>query len=181
MPEALAEGVKINRSLLRIIRDDITELELDAFVFYAEPSLALGSGFGTAISARGGPAIQKELEQVGPVATGEVVVSGAGKLKAEFIIHAVGPRFQEEDTEGKLRTTVGNALRAAEEKGIQRIALPAMGTGFYGIPLDVCARVMIDSIREYLQGETEIQEVVICVIDQRELKPFEAVMAGLSH
>jgi O-acetyl-ADP-ribose deacetylase (regulator of RNase III) len=181
MPEAVAEGVKINDSLLRLIQGDITELELDAFVFYAEPSLTLGSGFGTAISARGGPTIQKELEGQGPVETGGVVVSGAGKLNAEYIVHAVGPRFQEEDTEGKLRTTVRNSLQAADEKGIKRIALPAMGTGFYGIPLDVCARVMIDSIKGYLEGETEIQEVVICVIDQRELKPFEAVMASLSH
>lgn len=181
MPEAVAEGVKINRSVLRLIRGDITELELDAFVFYADPNLAIGSGFGTAISARGGPSIQKELADLGPVETGGVVVSGAGKLKAEYIIHAVGPRFQEEDIEGKLRTTVRNSLQAAEERGVKRIALPAMGAGFYGIPLDVCARVMIDAIKGYLEGETEIQEVVICVIDQREYKPFEPVMAALSH
>ena len=115
---------------VRLIRGDITELDVDAFVFYAQPDLALGSGFGTAISVRGGPSIQKELDELGPVETGQAVVTGAGKLKADFIVHAVGPRFQEEDTEGKLRTTVLNSLKAAEEKGVKRIALPAMGAGF---------------------------------------------------
>jgi O-acetyl-ADP-ribose deacetylase (regulator of RNase III) len=179
MPEAVDQGVKIGRGSLRLIRDDITELEVDAFVFYAEPNLTLGSGFGTAISVRGGASIQKELNELGPLETTQVVVSGAGKLKAEFIVHSVGPRFQEEDTEGKLRTTVLNSLKAAEEKGVKRIAFPAMGAGFYGVPLDVCARVMIDAIKSYLEGETEIQEVAICVSDTREVPPFESQMASL--
>ncbi len=179
MPEAAAQEVKIGRSALRLIRDDITELEVDAFVFYAEPNLALGSGFGTAISVRGGASIQKELNELGPLETTQVVVSGAGKLKAEFIVHSVGPRFQEEDTEGKLRATVLNSLQAAEEKDVKRIAFPAMGAGFYGVPLDVCARVMVNAIKSYLEGETGIQEVAICVSDTREVPPFESQMAPL--
>lgn len=179
MPEAVAEGVNINRSQLRLNQGDITELEVDAFVFYAEHNLALGSGYGTAISVRGGASIQKELNELGPVETTQAVVSGAGNLKAEFIVHAVGPRFQEEDMEGKLQTTILNSLKAAEEKGVKRIAFPAMGAGFYGVPLDMCARVMIETIKGYLEGETEIQEVVICVPDKREFLPFDSQMATL--
>jgi len=181
MPEAVADSVEIHRSTMRLIRSDITELDVDAFVFYAQLDMTLGSGFGTAISVRGGPSIQKELDEIGPVETGQAVVTGAGKLPADFIVHAVGPRFQEEDTEGKLRTTVLNSLKAAEEKGVQRIALPAMGAGFYGVPLDVCARVMIEAIKSYLAGDTEIQEVVLCVGDRREFAPFEAQLASLSR
>jgi O-acetyl-ADP-ribose deacetylase (regulator of RNase III) len=121
------------------------------------------------------------LDEIGPIETGQAVVTGAGKLPAGHIVHAVGPRFQEEDTEGKLRTTVLSSLKAAEEKGIQRIALPAMGTGFYGVPLDVCARVMTEAIKSYLAGDTGIQEVVICVVDRRELVPFESQFASLSR
>lgn len=65
------------------------------------------------------------------MATTEAVVSGAGNLKAQYIIHAVGPRFQEEDTEAKLRATVHNSLKRAEEKGIQQIAFPAMGESWF--------------------------------------------------
>ncbi len=179
MPEAVSEALRINNSSLRLIRGDITELEVDAFVYYAQHDLLLGSGFGGAITVRGGPGIQKELDELGPLRTTEAIVGDAGKLNATYIVHAVGPRFNEEDTESKLRTTVLNSLRAAEEKGAKRIALPAMGAGFYGIPLDLCSRVMLEAIKSYLAGQTAIEEVIICVGDKRELKPFESQLASL--
>jgi O-acetyl-ADP-ribose deacetylase (regulator of RNase III) len=169
----VAEGIKINQSVLRLIKDDITDLDVDAFVFYAQPDLVLGSGFGGAISVRGGPTIQKELEELGPVAAGEAVVSAAGNLKAKHIIHAVGPTFQEEDTEGKLRTTVLNALKGAEEKQVERIAFPAMGAGYYGLAPNLCARVMLEVIGGHLEGATGIKEVVICVLDTRQYDAFK--------
>jgi len=181
MPEVVSDQVSIRRSRVRLVRGDITELDVDAFVFYAQPDLALGSGFGTAISVRGGPSIQKELADLGPIETGQAVVTGAGNLKAEYIVHAVGPRFNEEETESKLRTTVLNSLEAAEAKGVKRIALPPMGAGFYMVPLDLCARVMIEAIKSYLQGDTGIEEVVVCVMDQREYAPFEAQLASLNQ
>lgn len=177
MPQSVSEALKINNSSLRLIRSDITELEVEAFVYYAQHDLALGSGFGGAITVRGGPAIQKELNELGPLKTTEAIVSDAGKLNATHIVHAVGPRFNEEDTEGKLRATVLNSLKAAEEKGIKRIAMPAMGAGFYGISLDVCSRVMVEAIKSYLEGQTAIEEVVICVGEKRELAPFEKQLA----
>jgi O-acetyl-ADP-ribose deacetylase (regulator of RNase III) len=181
MPEAVSDHVSIRHSLVRLIRGDITELDVDAFVFYAQPSLALGAGFGGAIAVRGGPSIQKELGQLGPVETGQAVATGAGNLKARYIVHAVGPRFNEEDTAKKLRNTVLNSLKAVEAKGAKRIALPAMGAGFYTVPLDLCARVMIEAIKSYLEGETEIEQVVLCVMDQREYAPFESQLASLNQ
>ena len=172
MPEAVLEGKQINGSVVRLVKGDVTQLDVDAFVFYAQQDLILGTGFGTAISVRGGPTIQKELQELGPVATGEAVVSGAGNLKAKYIIHAVGPRFQEPDTEAKLRTTVHNVLKRAEEKGIRRIAFPAMGAGYYGIAPDLCARVMMQAIGDHLQGETGINEVIICVFDTPQYDSF---------
>ncbi len=110
---------------------------------------------------------------------GEAVVSGAGNLKASFIVHAVGPRFQEDDTQGKLRRTVLNSLRRAEEKGIRRIAFPAMGAGYYGIPPDLCARVMLEVIQDYLAGESGIEEVIICVFDTPQYEAFQARLTAL--
>ena len=181
MSQSVFQPVQIHRSVVRLIRGDITELDADAFVFYARPDLALGSGFGTAISVRGGASIKKELDELGPVQTGGAVVTGAGNLKATWIVHAVGPRFNEPDTEAKLRTTVLNSLKAAEEKGVKRIALPPMGAGFYAVPLELCARVMIEAIKSYLEGETEIQEVLLCVMDQREYAPLESQLASLKQ
>ena len=180
MVEAASEGISVNRSSVRLTREDVTDIEVDAFVYYAQNDLAIGTGFGTAISVRGGPTIQKELDQLAPVATGEAVVSDAGNLKARYIVHAVGPKFQEEDTEGKLRTTVLSALKRADEKGVRRIAFPAMGAGYYGIAPELCARVMLDTFKSYLEGETGIEELIICVLDTPQQNAFQAQLAGMA-
>ena len=180
MPDVMPDGVQVSGRVIRVVKDDITMLEVDAFVFYAEPGLALGSGFGTAITVRGGPTVQKELEGLAPVATGEAVVSAAGNLTAKHIIHAVGPRFQEEDLEGKLRTTMVNALKRAEEQQIKRLALPAMGAGYYGVPVEMCAKVMLEELQRHLAGETGLEEVTICVLDTRQFDCFQAALAAVS-
>jgi O-acetyl-ADP-ribose deacetylase (regulator of RNase III) len=180
VPEAVTDGTRVNCTVVRLITGDITDLDVDAFVFYALSNLALGSGFGTAISVRGGPTIAEELEALAPVATGEAAVTAAGKLKAKHIIHAVGPKFQEEDTEAKLRTTMHNALTRAEDIKVRRIALPAMGAGYYGIAPDHCARVMLEVIRSHLEGETGIEEVIICVLDTRQHNAFQGSLAALA-
>ena len=179
MSEAVLEGKLINKGVVRLIKGDLTTLDVDAFVFYAQGDLALGSGFGTAISVRGGPSIQEELQKLGPVPAGEAVVSGAGNLKASFIVHAVGPKFQEDGTRGKLRRTVLNSLKQAQRKGIRRIAFPAMGAGYYGIAPDLCARVMLEVIQDYLAGESHIEEVIICVFDTPQYEAFQARLTAL--
>jgi len=162
----------INGKFIRLMKGDVTDVDADAFVFYATENLVLGSGYGTAISLRGGPSIQEELNKLAPVGVGEAVVTGGGQMKASYIIHAVGPKFQEADEETKLRKAIVSALKRAEEKGIKRLAFPPMGTGFYGIPADTCARVMLQTIRECLNGKTQLEEVIICMRDTREVKPF---------
>lgn len=173
MTDAVAAEKRINATAVRLIRDDITDLDVEAFVFYAQPDLTLGSGFGGAIAVRGGASIQKELEQLGPIETGEAVISAAGKLRADYIIHAVGPQFQEEDTEAKLRTTIANSLKRAEETRVERLALPAMGAGYYGIAPHLCARVMFEAITGHLNGATRLKEVVICVLDTSQYDAFK--------
>ena len=181
MPDTLLEvfSLKINTRDLKLIKDDVTDVDVDAFVYYAQHDLALGSGFGGAISVRGGPSVQKELDELGPLETGEAVVSAAGNLKADWIIHAVGPRFREDDIEAKLRTTMENALRVAEEKGVKTLAFPAMGAGYYGVPPAVSASVMLDVIAEHLDGATGLSEVTICVFDTPQFDAFHAAMQNL--
>jgi O-acetyl-ADP-ribose deacetylase (regulator of RNase III) len=174
------DELKINGSTVRLTKGDITDSDIQCFVFYAQHDLKVGSGFGTAISVRGGPTVQEELNNLGPLSTTEAVVSKAGAMKADYIIHAVGPRFQEENIEDKLRTTVWNALKCAEEKGIEAVAFPPMGTGFYGIPLDVSARVMLNTLKAYLSGDTKIKDVVICLQDNREYKPFQYQLSTMT-
>lgn len=175
---AAVEAVPVHRSALRLVQGDITALDVEAFVFYARPTLELGSGFGSAIARRGGPAIKKALDAIGSIATTEAVVTSGGNLKAKHIVHAAGPAFQEERLEEKLRATIANALRRAEERGITQIAFPPMGAGFYGVPLPVSAKLTIEAIASHLSNSTGIREVVLCANDGRERAAFEA---ALSH
>ncbi len=163
----------LENCIVRIVKDDITTLDVDAFVFAARPDLALGSGFGTAIAVRGGPSIQAELKGLGPLAVTKAVTSGGGKLKAKHIIHVVAPRFQEDDLERKLAESVRNVLDAAEQLGVARLALPPLGVGFYAVPLDTCARVTVAELRRHLAAHGSLRDLTICVRDSHEAAPFE--------
>ena len=165
---------RIGEKVIRLERGDITDLEVDAFVFDITSDVKLGSGFGGAIQQRGGIVIQKQLDEIGSCPTGEAVVTEAGILKASWIIHTNGPKFREEDEEGKLRQTVKSVLARAEEKGVKRLAFPPIGTGLYQVPLDLCSDVMVDTISEHFANGSTIEEVLIAAPDNREFNPFKA-------
>ena len=169
---------EIGGKVVRLIRADITELDVEAFVFDIDSDMKLGAGFGSAIQRRGGIVIQKELDQIGDCPTGEAVVTQAGILKAEYIIHVNGPKFREVDEEGKLRSATKNALRRADEKGVKRLAIPPIGTGLYQVPMDLCVRVMVDTVSRHLANSTTLEEVLIVTMDEREYKPFQQAIEG---
>ena len=170
----------VGKGKIRVVKDDITTIQVEGFVYYATEDLLLGSGHGNAIAVRGGPTIQEELRGLAPRKVGEAVVTAAGKLNAKHIVHAVGPAFQEPELEQKLEKTVKNALAAADKKGIKTLALPPMGAGFYGVPIDVTARIMILALEKHLSGKSKIEEAVIVVTDPRDFKPFAARLNGAS-
>ena len=150
---------------------------MDAVVFYARQDLQLGGGFGSAIQSRGGAAIKKELDAIGSVEVGGAVITSAGNMQARHIIHACGPKFREPDTEKKLRKCMQSALEQASAAKLKTVAFPPMGAGFYGVPLDLTAKVMLDVVRrfletQFLETQSSIEEVIICVMDDRELRAF---------
>jgi O-acetyl-ADP-ribose deacetylase (regulator of RNase III) len=176
----MSDQMQVKNTTVKLIKGDITDLEIQSFVFYAREDLELGSGFGTAIAMRGGPSVQEELKQLGGADATSAVVTKAGNMKAEFIVHAVGPKFQEEELETKLETTILNALKEADAKGITAIAFPPMGAGFYGVPLPTSANITLSTIKEYLNGDTGIKEVVVCLMDNREFEPFQQKLTSMN-
>jgi O-acetyl-ADP-ribose deacetylase (regulator of RNase III) len=164
---------------IRLQQGDLTALQVDAVVYYAREDLTLGSGHGTAIQSRGGEAVRKELAALGRVGMGAAVITGAGGLEARHIIHACGPKFQEERTAEKLRNTMQAALELADAQGLASVAFPPMGAGFYGVPLALCATVMVETIREALVCADALRQVTICVTDRRELEAFRQEMEKL--
>jgi O-acetyl-ADP-ribose deacetylase (regulator of RNase III) len=171
-------STKINGCSVRLEKGDYTELETEAIVFYAREDLKLGSGYGNAISVRGGPQIKKELEAMGSVQVGEAVITSGGNLKTKWVIHAAGPKFQEADTTAKLHRTILSALMRAREKKLKQVVFPTMGAGFYGIELDQCASVMVEAFKAGLNGQNP-NEIVICALDNREYVPFQRELEKL--
>jgi len=175
----MTDEKKVKDSVIRLMIGDITDIDIECFVYYAQSNLKLGSGFGGAIAVRGGPAIQKELDKLAPIELGGAVISDAGEMKAKHIIHANGPKFQEENLEEKMKKTIINTLKLADEKGIKKIAFPPMGAGFYGVPLDLSAQLTLETIKSYLSNGSKLEEVVICLLDNRDYKPFQKKLQNL--
>ena len=165
---------RIGERVVRLVRGDITEMDVDAFVYDITEDVQLGSGFGSAVQQRGGVKIQEALDAIGRCPVGEAVVTTAGLLKAKHIIHANGPKFCEPDEEAKLARATRAALRLADENAVTTLAFPPMGTGLYQVPVDLCARVMVDAAVAHLAGETGLREVLFVVPDSRERGAFEA-------
>lgn len=175
----MSKEKKVEGKLIRVVAGDITEQGAEAIVYYARPELQLGSGFGTMITGRGGGKIQEELNALAPAEIGQAIVTGGGKLNTEFIIHAVGPAFQEPDTEAKLARTVKSSLEQAAAKGVKKLALPQMGVGFYGIPRDMAARITFGALKEFLAVDSTVEEVTIVTNDKWETAPFESELEAL--
>lgn len=167
---------KVGDKVIRLVRGDITDTEVEAFVFDITDDAKLGSGFGGAISRRGGPGVQKELDAIGACPKGGAIVTSGGELKAKHIIYVNGPKFQEPDTEVKLRSATRAALAAADKKGVARLALPPIGTGLYQVPLDLCSRVLLQEVKKHLEGKTGLEEVLFVANDSREYGPLEAAL-----
>ncbi len=170
----------VNNKKIRLVKGDITELEVDAIVNAANAQLVLGGGVAGAIRKKGGPSIQEECNKIGGTTVGNAVVTGAGNLKAKYVIHAVGPRMGEGDEDNKLKNATLNSLRRATEKGCKTIAFPAISTGIFGFPKDRCAKIMLSTIKDFLEKEdTSLQEVIMCLFADEDLKIFEEAMNNL--
>jgi len=170
---------RIGNKVIRLVRGDITDMEVEAFAFDITCDCQLGSGYGGAIAQRGGKAIQEELTAIGTLPPGEAVVTEAGKMKASYIIHTNGPKFREPGTAQKLTQATKSVLRRADEKRITELALPPIGTGLYQIPLDLCADAMVDAVAEHLRnGPTSLEVVSFVALDSREYKPLQAKIEG---
>lgn len=167
---------KVGEKVVRLVRGDITDMEVEAFVFDITSDCKLGSGYGTAIAQRGGKEVQTALDAIGSLPPGQAAITPAGKMKAKHIIHTNGPKFNEPDGEKKLRSALLAALRVAAEHQLTQVAVPPIGSGLYQIPLDLCARVMLEAATEHLKGQTSVKEVLFVALDSRELKPLQKTL-----
>ncbi len=157
---------------IEVYLGDITQLELDALVNAANNHLWMGAGVAGAIKRAGGSQIEAEAVKKGPIPVGQAVVTGAGRLKARYIIHAavMGPDLAT-DAE-KIRQATRNSLIRADELGIKSLAFPALGTGVGGFSLDKCARIMIGEVLKHSAGKTGLKKVVFALFNELAYRVF---------
>jgi O-acetyl-ADP-ribose deacetylase (regulator of RNase III) len=132
---------------LEILDGDITAQDVDAVVNAANNHFWMGAGVAGALKARAGHEIEQEAMRQGPVAPGQCVITGGGRLAARHVIHAA-VMGQDLVTSGELiGTATRNSLALAEQRGLTSIAFPLFGTGVGGYSIADAARVMIDEFR----------------------------------
>jgi O-acetyl-ADP-ribose deacetylase (regulator of RNase III) len=165
--------------VLELVQGDITDLEVDTIVNAANSGLKMGGGVAGAILRRGGWEIQEECDRIGHCPVGGAVITSGGRLKANYVIHAVGPRLGEGDEDEKLRAATLSSLRLAEEHGVKSIAFPAISTGAFGFPKERCARIMTSVVAEYLRGSTALERVVFCLYDKETFENFSREVGRL--
>jgi len=170
--------VNVGNSVIELVEGDITKMETDAVVNAANARLILGGGVAGAISRKGGPEIQQECDRIGGTFAGGAVITTAGNLKAKYVIHAVGPRAGEADTDEKLKSATANSLKLADDNNLKSISFPAISTGVFGFPLQRCAEIMLKTTIDYLtcgraKGQTGLEKVVFCLFGGDSYEVFE--------
>lgn len=163
---------KSNNVVVEIVQDDITIQETQAIVNAANSHLQHGGGVAGAIVKAGGEEIQKEsdeyVKKYGPVPVSHVAVTKAGKLKAKYVFHAVGPVWGEGNEHEKLYNCVKNILTKADEMSIKSISIPAISSGIFGFPKKDCAIVFMKAIKDYLSLKSSgLNLIRLCNIDKQ--------------
>ncbi len=165
------------RAKIRLRQGDLTEAQVDAIVNAANTDLMLGGGVAGAIRTKGGPSIQEECDAIGPIPLGEAAITGAGWLPARHVIHAASMRLGESTAEENLRAATRNSLKRAAENLLASIAFPAIGTGIAGFPIERCAQVMLEEVRDHFKNPTTLESVEFVLFDQNSLRSFQNALA----
>jgi O-acetyl-ADP-ribose deacetylase (regulator of RNase III)/ADP-ribose pyrophosphatase YjhB (NUDIX family) len=173
----------IKETEIKIIKGDITELKVDAIVNAANNKLVMGGGVAGAIKKKGGQAIEDEAVKKGPIKIGEAVSTGAGTLKAKYVIHAATMGMDFKTDEVKIRDSSRNSLNIAEGLKIKSIAFPALGCGVGGFPFKAAAKIISQEILKHLRANrSSLKEIIFCLYDQEAFKIFnEAVISYLKY
>jgi O-acetyl-ADP-ribose deacetylase (regulator of RNase III) len=158
--------------------DITTDGEADAIVNAANSSLLGGGGVDGAIHRAAGPELLEECRQLGGCRTGDAKLTGAGRLPARHVIHAVGPVWQggEAGEPELLASCYRRAIELADEHGDKRVAVPAISAGVYGYPLEQAAEVAIRATREALDAHPAVEEVRFWLFGRPAYEAFETAL-----
>lgn len=171
-------GIEINGILIETVLGDITELDTDAIVNPANTRLILGGGVAGAIRSKGGGLIQRECDALNGCPLGEAKATSGGNLKADYVIHAVGPVYgTDPEPEKYLKSAIMKSLEMADNMGLKSIALPAVSTGIFRYPLEEAAEIIVGASAEFARKcNSSINKIVLCLFTEKDYNVFKMIL-----
>jgi O-acetyl-ADP-ribose deacetylase len=169
---------KIGEAVLTIIQGDITLQETEAIVNAANSSLMGGGGVDGAIHRAGGPAILEECKKIAAerafLPPGQAVITTAGKMKAKYVIHTVGPIYEDgKHREAQiLASAYRESLGVAAEHQLKSVSFPSISTGAYSYPLAPAARIALREVKAFLSKPSSVKEVVFVLYGEANFKAY---------
>ena len=163
---------------IEVVADDITRLELDAIVNAADTSLLGGGGVDGAIHRAAGPELVDECRALGGCSTGEAKITKGYGLPADWVIHTVGPVWHggKADEDQLLAGCYRNSLELACQHQIRSIAFPSISTGAYRFPLELAAKIAIETVTAFLETDEEIRKVVFCCFAEEAAQTYRSIL-----
>jgi O-acetyl-ADP-ribose deacetylase (regulator of RNase III) len=148
---------------------DLLGVNVDAIINPANSGLSHGGGLAAAISDEAGPELERQcemaIEKIGRIPVTQNVVTTAGRLPYKGVIHAVGPRMGDGNEQSRIERTVINCLRRADGRGWKSVALPAISTGLFCVPMEVCAEAFGQAVPRYWQEypSSSVELIWLCL------------------
>ncbi|MDR2509959.1 MAG: O-acetyl-ADP-ribose deacetylase [Spirochaetaceae bacterium] len=161
-----------------VIEGDITALALDAIVNAANSSLLGGGGVDGAIHSAAGRGLLEECRALGGCPAGEAKLTRGYNLPAKFVIHTVGPVYEDGKCgeEKLLAACYANSLKLAREHGIKTIAFPCISTGVYGYPFEAACEIALDAIGDFLSRDESMEKIVLVCFSSANYARYKAIL-----
>lgn len=163
---------------LRALQANIVTLSVDAIVNAANSSLLGGGGVDGAIHRAAGLKLLEECRSLGGCKVGEAKLTKGYQLPARFIIHTVGPvwRGGKNGEPELLASCYRGSFAIAAKHGMRSIAFPSISTGVYGYPIELAARVAVETVCDVVRKSSKIEEIIFCCFSQNDLDVYESLL-----
>jgi O-acetyl-ADP-ribose deacetylase (regulator of RNase III) len=176
----IATEFNVRDAKIRLVQGDITDVDADAIVNAANPTLMGGGGVDGTIHRRGGPTILEECKRIrasewpNGLPTGKSVITSGGNLKAKHVIHTVGPIWHggSHGEPGLLADAYENSLKLAASKKLKTLVFPSISTGAYGYPVEKASRTALTTVKQFLEKESTLREITFALFTEHDFKVY---------
>jgi O-acetyl-ADP-ribose deacetylase (regulator of RNase III) len=167
---------------IKLIKGDITKLEVDAIVNAANSSLCGGGGVDGAIHRAAGKELLSVCRNLGGCKAGQAKITDGFKLPANYIIHTVGPVWYGglKNEAELLKSCYVESLKLFKQHSLSSIAFPSISCGSYRYPIEKAARIAIDTVQSFLEKKDDAIEVLLVNFDEKTHKQYKRVFNELN-